>query len=53
VAGRQAASAIACIGNRDEIATRRALIEACLTAATEPGATSQDVIRAAASTAPA
>jgi hypothetical protein len=46
-------SAIACIGNRDEIATRRALIEACLTAATEPGATSQDVIRAAASTAPA
>jgi DNA-binding IclR family transcriptional regulator len=46
-------SAIACIGNRDEIATRQALIEACLTAATEPGATSQDVIRAAAGAVPA
>jgi hypothetical protein len=41
-------SAIACVGSQDEITTRRALIEACLTAATEPGATSPDIIRAAA-----
>ena len=42
-------AAIACVGQRDEIASRRALIEACLTAATEPGATSHEVIRAAVS----
>jgi DNA-binding IclR family transcriptional regulator len=41
-------SAIACIGSRAEITARRALVEACLTTATEPGATSQDVIHAAA-----
>ena len=41
-------SAIACIGSRAEITARRALIEACLIIATEAGATSQDVIRAAA-----
>jgi DNA-binding IclR family transcriptional regulator len=45
-------SAFACVGIRDAIAARRSLIEACLTAATEPGATSQDVIRAAARAAP-
>jgi DNA-binding IclR family transcriptional regulator len=45
-------SAIACVASRDEIAARRGLIEACLAAATEPGATSQDVIRAAAQQAP-
>jgi hypothetical protein len=36
---------------QDEITMHRALIEACLTAATEPGATSPDIIRAAASSA--
>lgn len=41
-------SAIACIGSRAEITAHRALIEACLATATEAGATSQDVIRAAA-----
>jgi len=41
-------SAIACIASGDEISARRGPIEACLAAATEPGATSQDVIRAAA-----
>jgi DNA-binding IclR family transcriptional regulator len=41
-------SAIACVGTRDELGARQALIESCLAAATEPGATSQDVIRAAA-----
>lgn len=45
-------SAIACIGSRDEIVARQGLIEACLAAATEPGATSQDVIRVAAQEAP-
>ena len=45
-------SAIACIGGRDEILERRATIEACLTAATDPGATAQDVIRAAATAIP-
>jgi DNA-binding IclR family transcriptional regulator len=42
-------SAICCVGSQDEITMHRALIEACLTAATEPGATSPDIIRAAAS----
>jgi DNA-binding IclR family transcriptional regulator len=46
-------SAIACVGTHDEIATRRAVIEACLAAATEPAATSQDIIRAAADAVPA
>jgi DNA-binding IclR family transcriptional regulator len=46
-------AAFACIGIRDAIAARLPLIEACLTAATEPGATSQDVIRTAARAAPA
>jgi DNA-binding IclR family transcriptional regulator len=41
-------SAIACIGSRAEITAHRDLIEACLTIATEAGATGQDVIRAAA-----
>jgi DNA-binding IclR family transcriptional regulator len=41
-------SAITCIGGRDEISERRAIIEACLAAATDPGATAQDVVRAAA-----
>ncbi|HEX5295044.1 MAG TPA: hypothetical protein VFX25_39755 [Streptosporangiaceae bacterium] len=44
-------SAIACVGSQAEITLRRSLIEACLTAATEPAATSPDIIRAAASAA--
>jgi DNA-binding IclR family transcriptional regulator len=46
-------SAIACVGTHDEITTRRPVIEACLAAATEPAATSQDIIRAAADAVPA
>jgi len=41
-------AAITCIGSRDEILQRQAAIEACLAAATEPGATAQDVVQAAA-----
>ena len=41
-------SAIACVGGRDEILQRRVMVEACLAASTDPGATAQDVIRAAA-----
>ena len=41
-------AAIACVGSRAEITRQRALIEACLVAATEPGAGAQDVINAAA-----
>jgi hypothetical protein len=41
-------TAIACIGHEDEIAAHRALIEAVLIAATNPGATAHDVIHAAA-----
>jgi DNA-binding IclR family transcriptional regulator len=41
-------SAIACIGTRDEVFGQRELIESCLAAATAPGATPQDIARAAA-----
>jgi DNA-binding IclR family transcriptional regulator len=44
-------SAISCVGSHAEITLHRPLIEACLTAATEPGGTSPDIIRAAASAA--
>jgi DNA-binding IclR family transcriptional regulator len=40
-------SAIACIGSRDDVLSRTALIEACLRAAAQPGAGASDVIRAA------
>jgi DNA-binding IclR family transcriptional regulator len=46
VAGQPAA--IACLGSREEITTRTNVIEDCLRAATQPGATTQDVITAAA-----
>jgi hypothetical protein len=41
-------AAISCIGGHDQIISHRAAIEASLIAATEPGATAQDVVRAAA-----
>jgi DNA-binding IclR family transcriptional regulator len=43
-------AAFACIGARDAIADARTTIEACLSAATRPGATARDVIQAAALT---
>jgi hypothetical protein len=45
-------AAISCVGGRDRITTQRAAIEASLTAATEPGATAHDVVRAAATAQP-
>ena len=40
-------SAIACIGSRDDVITRTAVIETCLRAASQPGTGPADVIRAA------
>jgi len=45
-------SAIACIGSRDEVLSRAALIETCLRAAAQPGAGATDVIRAASAAVP-
>jgi DNA-binding IclR family transcriptional regulator len=45
-------SAIACIGTRDEVLARAALIETCLRAAAQPGAGAADVIRAASAAVP-
>jgi DNA-binding IclR family transcriptional regulator len=36
-------AALACVGSREEIATNRTTIEACLRAATRPGAGAQDI----------
>jgi DNA-binding IclR family transcriptional regulator len=40
-------SAITCIGSRDDVLARKAIVETCLRAATQPGAAAPDVIRAA------
>ena len=41
-------ASISCIGNRDEITAQMHLIEDCLRTATQPGATSHDIIQTAA-----
>jgi DNA-binding IclR family transcriptional regulator len=42
-------ASLACIGTREEIANNRPMIEACLRAAAEPGASPRDIAHAAAS----